>query len=374
MDNLFVLRGKMQDIYGRHSRVFDKLLQFILAFATFYLINSNIGFMKVLAQATVTFALSVICTFFPMVVTVLAAAVLVLGHMYAASVGFLMVTGIIFLIMFIFYFRLTPKMALAVLLTPIAFALKIPYVIPIAYALVSGPVTLIALFCGIVVFYMMQYVKSAVPALQGEESAGLAIQISAYVKQVFLNKQMWIVVVAFIISFLLVYTIRKQAADHAWKIAIAAGAVVNIVIVAGGNIVLGEQTAYGSLIIGSLCAVLIGLILEFFFFSVDYTRSERMQFEDDEYYYYVKAIPKLAVSTHEKTIKRISERQEMNVNEVEIPEKMKTEISNTRNNVRSNKQRRPSPARGPVTKKQDMDEVDKELLSRSLKRDLGMDE
>lgn len=34
-------------------------------------------------------------------------------------------------------------------------------------------------------------------------------------------------------------------------------------------------------------------------FSVDYARSERLQFEDDEYYYYVKAIPKVAVTTPE---------------------------------------------------------------------------
>ena len=36
-------------------------------------------------------------------------------------------------------------------------------------------------------------------------------------------------------------------------------------------------------------AAVAGLVLELFLFSVDYARSERLQFEDDEYYYYVKA-------------------------------------------------------------------------------------
>ncbi len=56
-----------------------------------------------------------------------------------------------------------------------------------------------------------------------------------------------------------------------------------------------------------------GLVLELFLFSVDYSRSERLQFEDDEYYYYVKAIPKVAMTTPEKTVKKINERQETEI-------------------------------------------------------------
>ena len=287
MNNLFVLRGKLQEMYAKHSRIFDKAIQFVLALVAFYLINNNVGFMKALAQPLVTLALAVICTFFPLLITVLAATVLILAHMYAASLGMLVVTAVLFLVMFVFYFRLTPKMSLVVLLTPMAFMFHIPYVIPIAYALISGPMTMVAVICGTFAYYMMQYVKKATPTLQGEEAAGLMVQISSYVKQVFMNKQMWIVIIAFVICYLLVYTIRRQAVDHAWKVAIAAGAVVNIVIIVAGNIALGGEISYGSLIIGSALAVVTGLILEFFFFSVDYSRSENLQFEDDEYYYYV---------------------------------------------------------------------------------------
>ncbi len=357
MNSLFVLRGKLQEIYANYSKVIDKVIQFLLALAVFYLINNNIGYMKVLAQPVVTLALAVICTFFPVLITIMAAAALVLCHMFAASLGMLIVTGALFVIMFVFYFRLVPKKAVVILLTLLAFVLKVPYVIPIAYALVSGPITIVAILCGVITYYMMTYIKSATPQIQGEEAAGLITQISAYVKQLFQNKQMWVVIIAFVICFLIVYTIRRQAVDHAWKVAVAAGAVMNIVIIAGGNIVLGEHTAYGSLIIGSIVSVLIGVILEFFFFSVDYAKSENLQFEDDEYYYYVKAVPKLAVSTQEKTIKRINERFEVKEETEKYPAASKRKTMT-----------RPVPVRGPMTKKQDIDEVDKMLLSLSLKK------
>ena len=48
------------------------------------------------------------------------------------------------------------------------------------------------------------------------------------------------------------------------------------------------------------------MVLHFFLFSVDYSRTEKLQFEDDEYYYYVKAVPKNVVATPEKKVKRIN--------------------------------------------------------------------
>ena len=46
------------------------------------------------------------------------------------------------------------------------------------------------------------------------------------------------------------------------------------------------------LLIQTLLSVVVGTVLEFFVFGGDYTRTERLEYEDDEYYYYVKAVPK----------------------------------------------------------------------------------
>ena len=60
-----------------------------------------------------------------------------------------------------------------------------------------------------------------------------------------------------------------------------------------------------TLIIYTVISVVIGLLLEFFVFGGDYTRTERLEYEDDEYYYYVKAVPKLTVAAPQMQIKRI---------------------------------------------------------------------
>ena len=48
------------------------------------------------------------------------------------------------------------------------------------------------------------------------------------------------------------------------------------------------------------------MLLEFLFFNLDYNRTERVQFEDDEYYYYVKAVPKVNLSSSEKKVQKIA--------------------------------------------------------------------
>ena len=53
----------------------------------------------------------------------------------------------------------------------------------------------------------------------------------------------------------------------------------------------------------------IALIYQFFVFAVDYTRTEYLQYEDDDYYYYVKAVPKLTVSAPDVKVQRIYSRK-----------------------------------------------------------------
>ena len=60
------------------------------------------------------------------------------------------------------------------------------------------------------------------------------------------------------------------------------------------------------LVIGNLISVGIAFGLKFFFFHVDYKRTERVQFEDDDYYYYVKAVPKITMQVQDKQVKKIN--------------------------------------------------------------------
>lgn len=307
MSNLFVLKEQLQTFYAKYSKGIDKLVQLLLAFIVFYLINSKMGFMEGLTNPVITVVLAVICAFLPLVFTVVASAVLMIAHMQALSMGVMLVGVAFFAVMFIFYFRFAADKAVVVLLTVIAFSFKIPFAVPIGYALTSTPVCIVPVCFGTILYYMMSYLEISFTAVTGAE--GMAGQMTLFATQVLQNSEMWIYIAAFAVCVLIVYTIRRSAIDHAWKIAIAAGAVADIIVIVAGGIALNIHFPYVVVIFGNIISVILALILEFCVFSVDYSRAEKFQYEDDEYYYYVRAIPKVSIAVPDKKIKQISRRR-----------------------------------------------------------------
>ena len=380
MDNLYVIKGQLQQVYAKYSRFIDEGIQFVLALAAFYMINHDLGFMSLLSNPLITLGLAVICAFLPMIVTVLAAAVLILVQMASVSLGIMAVTAAVFVIMFVFYVRFSPRTAVILLLTPLAFLCHIPYVIPVAFGLVGTPASVVAIICGTIVYYMIDYVKTSAAALESGGAEGMLGQLMTYLQQVFQNREMIIRIIAFVIVLFLVYQVRRMSVNHAWKSASAAGAVAGIVIVAAGSAVLDAGVSYPELILGNAAAVAVGLVLELLFFAVDYSRAESVQYEDDEYYYYVKAVPKIVVAAPEKTVKRINRRtenQETEIINTDETRRKSAEDGEARKEgeKKPGKRKAAGKPRSPRKKESQITgNMDQLLLTRSLQKELHLDE
>ena len=368
MSTLLVWREKLQKVYAAYSVYILKGLQFLLGLLLFGLINSNVGFMEMASSVFCTGGLAVICTFFPMIVMVIAAAVLVLVHFYALSMPIAIVSLVIFLIMYIFYFRFTPKKAWLLLVSALAFALKIPLIIPVVFGLLGTPVWIVPAACGIISYYMVSFVKASAAALRSADSESMISGVVNFTKQVVTGHEMWLMVMAIVIGILVVNLIRTRAIEHAWKIGSASGVVVSLIIAAAGNIILNGDVSYVEICVSALLGVGLGLVLEFLFFSVDYSRTESIQFEDDEYYYYVKAVPKIGVSVPEKTVKHITEHQPQET--VVIDEKAQNVLA-----ARGSGQRKDTAGNPGRRTNDDIEKnTDEILLTRSLSRELGLDQ
>ena len=79
-----------------------------------------------------------------------------------------------------------------------------------------------------------------------------------------------------------------------------------MVVMLSGALIMDADVSMVGIIAGSLVSAGIALVVEFIMFQMDYSRTETVQFEDDEYYYYVKAVPKVILSKPEKTVKKIN--------------------------------------------------------------------
>lgn len=311
MTTLLVAKQILMTLYSRYEVYITPLLKFLTALITLLLINSRVGYMDSIDKITVVLIVALMCSFMPMNFIVVMAALFVMLHIYTFSLECVLVVGVGFLLMFLLYLRFSPKDTLVVVLMPICFILKIPYVIPLAMGLIGTPASMVSVGCGVIVYYMLHFVTqngSAIAAITGDETA-VKFSVAKFkfvVDGILNNKEMAVTVMAFAITVLIVYLIRRLSIDYAWTIAMAAGAVVNLMILLIGDLMFDTNVALLGVILGNIVAVFLTVVLQFFVFNVDYSRTEKVQFEDDEYYYYVKAVPKVVVSRAEKKVKQIN--------------------------------------------------------------------
>ncbi|MCM1386940.1 MAG: hypothetical protein NC231_06410 [Bacillus sp. (in: Bacteria)] len=306
MTTLLVVKQYMKLFYSKYEIYITPFLKFMLAFIALLLINSHLGYMAGIDRLPLVLIVALMCSFMPTNFIVIMAALFILLHLYAFSLECTVVIGAAFLLMFLLYFRFSPKDTVVVVLTPICFLMKIPYVIPISMGLLGTPASAVSVACGVIAYYMLHYVNENVRILSGMADEETAAKFKIVIDGILNNKEMVVTIVAFAVTLILVYVIRRLSIDYAWTIAMAAGAFVNIMVILIGDLMFDTQVSLLGVIIGTIISFLLVVVLQFFVFHVDYSRTEKVQFEDDEYYYYVKAVPKVTVARPEKQVKHIA--------------------------------------------------------------------
>lgn len=128
-----------------------------------------------------------------------------------------------------------------------------------------------------------------------EESAEANSKIVVALNQLLGNKEMYLVLGIMAVTLIIVYLIRRMSIANAWQIAIASGILFETIGLIAGYMLLGISGKTVSVLVGNVISLLIAFVIQFLFFNLDYSRTERLQFDDDEYYYYVKAVPKAVV-------------------------------------------------------------------------------
>ena len=335
MSGLIEIKEQIKRIYIRNEVFITPILKFVMALIVFGTINGRIGYYKKIDSPVIVLILALLSSFLPLVVTSLIAGLIILVHMFGLAMECALVAGVVMLIMFILYLRLVPKEAVVVLLTPVLFMLKVPYLIPVVMGLVGTPLSVVSVSCGVILAYIIEFANENATTITTLDDGNMISRIRFIVDGMLGNKTMFITIIAFAITVLLVYTLRRRSDDYIWTIATIAGAVCDALILLICDLVMGLQFSILGIILGSILAVAVGLVLQFFVFHLDYEKTENLQFEDDDYYYYVKAVPKVSVEPPKKTVKRINSAQGSSAQRTQSASRRPQSTSQTQSQNRS---------------------------------------
>lgn len=302
MLQLYVFRNNLKFFYAKYSLIIDSIIKFILVLASLMLININLGYQTGIKSPIWALAIALVSAFFPYRANVFFVAIFLITHIFSASFELALLIGIMFVLVLLLYYSFNHGDGSLILLVPLLFALKIPYVIPLIMGLAGSLLSIIPVSVGILIYFICLYARQNIGTLTKTQSVDIAQRYSQTINGVFSNKTMLLLIIAFAFTVLVVYYIHRLSIDYSWQIAIAVGAIVLLVIVFVGDYILDISIPFFEFVLGLLASIFISYIYNFFVFSVDYTRTEYTQFEDDDYYYYVKAVPKITVTAADKKV------------------------------------------------------------------------
>ena len=254
MTSLLELKQYIKKFYIRYETYITYVWKFLLALISIASINSRLGYMEALNNVAIVMMAALLCAILPPNFIVFISALFVIGHLYTLGVECALIAIIVFLLMFLLYFRFSPKDTLAVLLTPLFFNMHIPYVMPLAMGLMGNPASIVSVSFGMVIAYMITYFSGNTTGftLEGVEEA--ANGFSTMISGMFGDRSMIVMIVAFAVTLVVVYLIRRSSIDHSWRIAIAAGSVCLIVCVLVGDLMYGTVSKKQRVLISRIYA------------------------------------------------------------------------------------------------------------------------
>jgi len=168
-------------------------------------------------------------------------------------------------------------------------------------------IAIFAMLPGVVVSTLFNVIKEAVKMSAGSTQIEDNLQIYIYVmKSLIENKLMILTMVAAICVYFTTYICRKLAISHAYVLGVLAGMIVNLMVMIVGSLLFDVKTDVLWVFLGTILSGGFALVVQFFKYLLDYTSVEHLQFDDDDYFYYVTAVPKLSVTSPNLNILKIN--------------------------------------------------------------------
>ena len=307
MTTLLEIRDRIIQIYRQFETPFNIAFKFAAVLLGLLAIEGQIGYQKVLTGPLFLVLISLLCALLPMGGIVAVITIVSLVQLQTLSTEALLVGALYLLIALLAYFRFSPRDLVLLVMAPMCQLLGIPYLIPLLGGLLFTPAS--AATSAVAVFYwsFISFIHSNETSISTTtDESGMTARFRLIMDGTLQNQQTIIMIIAVVAAAIIVYVIRRLRIRYAWQIATGVGAIVELIVVLIGDMLYGTSVSIGAVFGGVIASALTCIVVTFFRFNLDYTRIENAQFEDDDYYYYVRMIPKNLYTAPRRRVTQIS--------------------------------------------------------------------
>lgn len=309
MTEIFVMRDRINRFVKEYETWFLIIAKFIGMMFVFSCVNSQLGYFEVLNNPMVNILLALICSIIPGSFSVFIVAAVIAAHMVKLSVLLAVLTVVVMLIVYLMFLKFAPGQSVVLLAVPVLMQYNLHYMIPILAGMYFSPYAVVPAVIGLFMVKFLGYACAAVSMTGTGMSInleGATEAISTIFGQLADDKSIWSYAIAAAVTMTVVYLISQLSFDYAWYAAIVAGAAAEIIVTFFCAAAFGTELNIIMTNVGIIIGTLLAVFLQFMKCAVDYSRKEYIQFEDDDYYYYVKAVPKMNIAAPDVKVQKIN--------------------------------------------------------------------
>lgn len=302
---LYQFRENIIQFYKKQEYLIVPVFRFLAALSVLLFLRVHLGSHgpenAVLGSMLLNVILALVCTILPTSACAGILSLVMLWDMYSLSLEATAVCAALILLCILIYFRFAPEDVVILLLMPAAYTFNLQYAVPILAGLLFGPGAAVPVVFGLLFTKYVLLVEQSLPEISaagaGAMPAGekLITNFRSLIDGMMHDRSMIVLAAALALAAIIVCFLRHLMIEHAWTAAIAAGCVAELAVLLAGDMLFDTNIDLAKVFFGIAAAFVVGQIVRFFVFNVDYLRVENVQFEDEDYYYYVRAVPKTMV-------------------------------------------------------------------------------
>ncbi|MBR2122750.1 MAG: hypothetical protein IJ930_07500 [Lachnospiraceae bacterium] len=303
---LLEYREKLISIYRSFENYIRPAFRFIALLLVMIELNASTGYSDTLSGMLPTLIIALLGALIPVNYTAAILLIVTTLQLYSLSLETGIIMAGLMLLIFLAYLRFSPKDTWLLILMPLFAKLGIPYLLAIAGGLLYTPFSAVSCGLGLLVAGYIGYAADNSQSFKDAASSELVERFRFALDGVADDKKIILMIISLAGIVVVVWVIRRLQIKMAWTIAIGAGAVAGLLILLIGDMRMNTGISIGGAFLGMLVSVILALAIQFMMFNLDYSGIENVQFEDDSYYYYVRAVPKVSVAAPARTVKKIS--------------------------------------------------------------------
>ena len=301
MKRLLAWRGTLQRLFLAADPYLVMAAKAVTALAVLLSVNAAFPYRPVLSRGLIVAAAALLCSILPWTYVTVFGLIFLLGQLSAMSLEAFAFVLVIAVALAVLSYITLPGCGILWALLPLLLSWKIPAAAVLLAGLFGGVTAFVAVGSGTLLYYVLRLITenamflsdAAAGTGQSAQTATLVQKLLLLVQGVLQDEELLIRVIVFCLTCLLVHLLSRADVDYARVIAVGAGALFCPVLMLVSARYAGLQLSAWKILLDALLGLVLALAADFIAVGLDYPRTEKVQFEDEDYYYFVKAVPKI---------------------------------------------------------------------------------